>query len=106
MKDDRMEKYGAYILTLSSSQSSIAAMKNPIPIPIGVVCGCARGCRGGGGREESSSISRLLRNSGAPFALKHIVHKSSSLYTLFLSVIYNSVPPPNPTFFLFSHHSQ
>ena len=62
----------------------------PIPIPIGVVCGCARGCRGGGG-EESSSISPLLRNSGAPSALKQIVHKSSYLYSLFHSVIFNSV---------------
>ena len=43
------------------------------------------------GGEESSPISRLLRNSGAPSALKQIVHKSSSLYTLFHSVFYNSV---------------
>ena len=62
----------------------------PIPIPIGAVCGCARWCGGGGG-EESSSISPLLRNSGAPSALKQIVHKSSYLYSLFHSVIYNSV---------------
>ena len=62
----------------------------PIPKPIGVVCGCARGCREGGG-EESLSICPLLRNSGPPSALMHIVHKSSSLYTLFHSVIYNYV---------------
>ena len=47
---------------------------------------------GGEGGEESLSISRLLRNSGAPSAFKQIVHKSSSLYTLFHSAIYNSVP--------------
>ena len=50
--------------------------------------GAPEGVGGGGGGEESSSISCLLRNSGAPSALKH---KSSSLYTLFHSVIYNSV---------------
>ena len=44
-----------------------------------------------GGGEGSSSISPLLRNSGAPSALKQIVHKSSYLYSLFHSVIYNSV---------------
>ena len=37
------------------------------------------------------SSLRLLRNSGAPSALKQIVHKSSSLYSLFNFVIYNSV---------------
>ena len=40
---------------------------------------------------ESSSISPLLRNSGAPSTLNQIVHKSSYLYSLFHSVIYNSV---------------
>ena len=36
-------------------------------------------------------MSCLLRNSDAPSALKHIVHKLSSLYAFFHSVIYNSV---------------
>ena len=53
--------------------------------------GAPEGVGGVGGGEESLLISRLLRNSGAPSALKHIVHKLSSLYTLFPSVIYNSV---------------
>ena len=44
--------------------------------------------QGGGGGEDSLSISRLLRNSGAPSVLKQIMHKSSSLYTLFHSVIF------------------
>ena len=62
----------------------------PIPVPIGAVCGGARGCGGGEG-EQSSSISCFLGNSGALSALKQIVHKSSSLYILFHSVIFNSV---------------
>ena len=43
---------------------------------------------GGGGREQSSSISRFLGNSGALSALKQIVHISSSLERLFHSVIF------------------
>ena len=76
------------------------------PIPtvylLGRSVGAPEGVGGGGRGEESSSISRLLKNSGAPSALKQIVHKSSSLYTLFHSVIYNSVihtyklSTPNP----------
>ena len=57
---------------------------------LGRSVGEARGC-GGGGREQSSSISRFLGNSGALSALKQIVHILSSLERLFHSVIYNSV---------------
>ena len=46
---------------------------------------------GGGGREQSSSISRFLGNSGALSALKQIVHILSYLERLFHSVISNSV---------------
>ena len=49
---------------------------------------------GGGGREQSSSISRFLGNSGALSALKQIVHISSYLERLFHSVISNSVYAP------------
>ena len=47
----------------------------------------------GGGEEGRRARQSPLceRNSGAPSPLKHIVHKSSSLNTLFHSVIYNSV---------------
>ena len=101
---------------LSSTQSSIAALKDvsaygrltsspplpPPPSPSGAPTdhpytywggpvGAPEGVGGGGGGKESSSISPLLRNSGAPSALKQIVHKSSYLYSLFHSVIYNSV---------------
>ena len=97
----------------SSSQSSIAALKDvlaygrltsspplplplhplahylyPIPIPIGAVCGWSQRVWGGGEREQSSSISRFLGNSGALSALKQIVHISSSLERLFHSVIF------------------
>ena len=54
----------------------------------------ARGSSGGGGRgegEQSSSISHLVRNSGASSALTRVVPYSSSFYTVFHSVIYNSV---------------
>ena len=56
---------------------------------------------GGGVGEESLSISSRLRNSGATSALKQIVHKSSSLYTLFHSVIYNSMETTQYLFPLF-----
>ena len=46
---------------------------------------------GGVEGEQSSSISRLLRNSCASSALTKIVPYSSSVYTVFHSVIYNSV---------------
>ena len=102
----------------SSSQSSIAALKDvlaygiltsspPLPPPftlwrttdrpytislylLGRSVGEARGC-GGGGREQSSSISCILGNSGALSTLKQIVHISSYLERLFHSVNSNSV---------------
>ena len=49
---------------------------------------------GGEEGEQSSSTSRFLGNSGALSVLKQIVHKSSSLYRLFHSVIFNSVVMP------------
>ena len=55
---------------------------------LGRSVGEARGCGGGGEREQSSSISRFLGNSGALSALKQIVHISSSLERLFHSVIF------------------
>ena len=57
---------------------------------LGRSVGEARGC-GGGGREQSSSISRFLGNSGTLSALKQIVHILSSFERLFHSVISNSV---------------
>ena len=68
----------------------------PIPypyIPIGAVCGWSQSVWGRGEREQSSSISRFLGNSGALSALKQIVHILSSLERLFHSVISNSVAP-------------
>ena len=115
----------------SSSQSSIAALKDvlaygrltsspplplhplahyrpplyPIPIPIGAVCGLARGCGGGGGKGSRARQSATLCRSavrggrqyspGASSALTKIVPYSSSVYTAFHSVIYNSVDPTN-----------
>ena len=98
----------------SSSQSSIAALKDvlaygrltsspppspsgaqpttPIPYPYTYWGGLWVKPEGvGGEREQSSSISRFLGNSGALSALKQIVHISSSIERLFHSVIYNSV---------------
>ena len=46
---------------------------------------------GGGEGRGGEPISPLLRNSGAPSALKKIVDTSSYLCSLFHSVIYNSV---------------
>ena len=102
----KMTEWKTTVDISSSSQSSIAALKNvladgrltsspplspphtlfrasqpplcPIPIPIGAVCGWARGCGEGEG-EQSSSISHFLGNSGALSVVKQIVHKSSSL---------------------------
>ena len=110
--NDRIENYGSYIVFISKyhccAEGCLSIWEidqlcspppppsptyrphlDPIPIPIWAVCGCVRGCRVLW--EESLSISHLLRNSGAPSALKQIVHKSSYLYSLFHSVIYNSV---------------
>ena len=92
IKDDRMEKYGAYVVCLYL-KAAIAAMQNvladgrnstllpspppytlwrthrpplyPIPIPISVVCGCRR--------------AGTTASPGAPSALKQIVPISSSL---------------------------
>ena len=98
----------------SSSQSGIATLKDvlaygrltsspplppgallttPIPYPYTYWGGLRVKPVGGGGgeREQSSSISRFLGNSGALSVLKQIVHILSSLERLFYSVIYNSV---------------
>ena len=103
----------------SSSQSSIAALKDvlaygrltnspplsppspsgavpttPIPYPYTYWGGLwvkPEGVGGGGEREQSSSISRFLGNSGALSALKQIVHILSYLERLFHSVNSNSV---------------
>ena len=108
----------------ASSQSSIAALKDvlaygrltsspplpppsrsgalpiiPIPYPYTYWGGLwvnPEGVGGGGGREHSSSISRVQGNSGALSALKQILHISSSLERLFHSVISNSVETSDP----------
>ena len=53
---------------------------------------------GGGEGEQSSSISGLLRYSGESFKLTKIVPYSSSVYTVFHSVIFNSVDFPQGLF--------
>ena len=124
IKDDRMENS---VDIWSSSQSSIAALKNvladgrltsspplppphtlfrthrpplyPIPIPIGAVCGIARGCGKGKGSRARQSATLCRSRAQNNTCGKRAVPYSYSLYTVFHSVIFNSVAvglPPCP----------
>ena len=114
--NDRIENYSAYIVFISKYHSraegclsiweidercsspppplpSGALSTTPTPYPYtywGLLWLKPEGV-GGGGREQSSSISCFLGNSAALSVLKQIVHILSFLERLFHSVIYNSV---------------
>ena len=87
IKDDRIENYSAYIS--SSSQSSIAAQQK-IVLADGSLC--SRQQSGGGeGGEWGVGGGAWHGPPCSPSALTQIVPISASIYTVFHSVIFNSV---------------